>query len=51
LAAGFAKTEAVEPKLRAELLAFAKDMELLAIRREANGNAEESTEGDESCVF
>ncbi len=40
VAIGFAQTEAVAPKLRSELLQFAKDMELLAERRSVNGAAE-----------
>jgi hypothetical protein len=46
VAAGFAKTEAVGPELRAELLQFAKDMELLTERRESNGAAEKKPEGN-----
>jgi len=42
VALGFAQTEAVGPKLRSDLLQFAKDMELLAERRDSNGVAEES---------
>jgi hypothetical protein len=41
VAAGFAQTEAVGPQLRKELLEFAKDMELLAKRRDANGKDEQ----------
>jgi hypothetical protein len=37
VATGFAQTDAVGPQLRNELLQFAKDMELLAVRRDANG--------------
>ncbi|MFO0791005.1 MAG: hypothetical protein U0805_16220 [Pirellulales bacterium] len=44
VASGFAQTEAVGPKLRSELLQFAKDMELLAERRDANGVAEEPSQ-------
>ncbi len=37
VAAGFAQTEAVGPHLRDELLQFAKDMQMMATRRDANG--------------
>jgi hypothetical protein len=37
VAAGFAQTESVGPQLRTELLQFAKDMELMARRRDGNG--------------
>ncbi len=40
VAAGFASTEAVSPQLRSELQEFAKDMELLAEKRQANGAVE-----------
>jgi hypothetical protein len=42
VATGFAQTEAVGPELRAELLEFAKDMELLAKRREVADTGEPS---------
>ena len=41
VATGFAQTEAVGPKLRSELLQFAKDMELVTEQRNANGVAED----------
>lgn len=40
VAMGFAQTEAVSPQLRSELLQFAKDMELLTERRDANGSGQ-----------
>lgn len=40
LADGFARTEAVSSELRTELLQFARDMEKLTEKREANGAAE-----------
>ena len=50
VATGFAQTEAVSPQLRSELLQFAKDMELLTQRREANGEAKEEP-AETCCVF
>jgi hypothetical protein len=46
----FAETEAVSPRLRSELLDFARDMNLFASRREANGPANEGS-GMDGCRF
>lgn len=51
VATGFAQTEAVGPQLRNELLQFAKDMELLMVRREANGADRTEPKEPESIRF